>query len=147
MIGRGAQAIWVGGDATVLASLDSAIGPARLGGIPVFSNTPGCSPGATLFDLGADFYQVGGKVGELAGRVLGGESPASLPILYEVPNELWISQVALKQLKPGWSFPKDIQARADVVVDQKGPSACARVPTSPGQHETAPAPRGSGRSG
>ncbi len=43
VIGRGAEAIWVGGDATVLASLDSVVGPARTAGIPVFSNIPGCS--------------------------------------------------------------------------------------------------------
>jgi ABC-type uncharacterized transport system substrate-binding protein len=121
VIARGAEAIWVGGDATVLASLDSVIGPARSAGIPVFSNTPGCSPGATLFDLGADFYQVGGKVGELAGRVLDGESPASMPTLYELPSELWINQLALGRIKAGWSFPKDVQAKADVVVEQKGP--------------------------
>jgi ABC-type uncharacterized transport system substrate-binding protein len=121
VISRGAEAIWIGGDATVLASLDSAIGPARAAGIPVFSNIPGCSAGSTLFDLGADFYQVGGKVGELAAQVLGGQSPASLPIFYEVPNELWISNVALERIKAGWSFPKEIQARADVVVEQKGP--------------------------
>ena len=62
----------------MLASLDSVIGPARSAGIPVFSNIPGCSASATLFDLGADYYQVGGKAGELAGRVWAGESPASI---------------------------------------------------------------------
>ena len=121
LIGRGAEAIWIGGDATVLASVDSVIGPARSAGIPVFSNIPGCSASATLFDLGADFYQVGGKTGELAGRVLGGESPASMPILYELPSELWINPIALQRIKTGWSFPKDVEARADVIVEQKGP--------------------------
>jgi putative tryptophan/tyrosine transport system substrate-binding protein len=101
VIGRGAEAIWIGGDVTVLASIDSVIGPARSAGIPVFSNIPGCGARGTLFDLGADYYQVGGKVGELAGRVLGGESPASLPVLYEVPAELWINRVALENLKRG----------------------------------------------
>ncbi len=119
--GRGAEAIWIGGDVTVLASIDSVIGPARSAGIPVFSNIPGCGARGALFDLGADYYQVGGKVGELAARVLGGEAPASLPIVYEVPAELWINPVALEQIKAGWSFPKEIAAKADVVFEQKGP--------------------------
>jgi ABC-type uncharacterized transport system substrate-binding protein len=119
--GRGAEAIWIGGDVTVLASIDSVIGPARSAGIPVFSNIPGCAARGALFDLGADYYQVGGKVGELAARILGGDSPASLPILYEVPAELWINPVALAQIKGGWSFPKEIQAKADVLIEQKGP--------------------------
>ncbi len=121
VIGRGAEAVWIGGDVTVLASIDSVVGPARSAGIPVFSNIPGCGAHGTLFDLGADYYQVGGKVGELAGRVLGGQPPASLPILYEVPAELWINRIALEQIKGGWSFPKEIEAKADVVFEQKGP--------------------------
>ena len=147
VIGRGAEAIWIGGDVTVLASIDSVIGPARSAGIPVFSNIPGCSARGALFDLGADYYQVGGKVGELAGRVLGGEPPASLPILYEVPAELWINRVALEQIKGGWSFPKEIEARADVLVEQKGPvrlrPACG---IRQGGTRNRPAPRGCGRS-
>jgi ABC-type uncharacterized transport system substrate-binding protein len=120
VIGRGAEAIWIGGDVTVLASLESVIGPARSAGVPVFSNIPGCGERGTLFDLGADYYQVGGKVGELAGQVLGGVSPASLPILYEVPPEFWINRVALEQVKRGWSFPKEIASQADVLVEQTG---------------------------
>ena len=105
----------------MLASIDSVIGPARSAAIPVFSNIPGCGARGALFDLGADYYQVGGKIGELAGRVLGGASPASLPIFYEVPGELWINRGVLKQVKGGWSFPEEILARADVVYEQKGP--------------------------
>ncbi len=121
VVGRGAEAIWIGGDVTVLASLESVIGPARSAGIPVFTNIPGCGERGSLFDLGADYFQVGGKAGELAVRVLAGESPASLPILYEVPPEFWINPVALAQLKGGWSFPKQIENKADVVVEPKGP--------------------------
>jgi ABC-type uncharacterized transport system substrate-binding protein len=87
----------------------------------VFSNIPACAERGALFDLGADYYRVGAKVGELAGRVLGGEPPASLPILYEVPSELWINPVALGQIKGGWSFPKEIEDKADVVVERQGP--------------------------
>jgi ABC-type uncharacterized transport system substrate-binding protein len=120
VIGRGAEAIWIGGDVTVLASIESVIGPARTARIPVFSNIPGCSERGGLFDLGADYYRVGGKVGELAGRVLGGESPSSLPILYEVPAELWINRVALAATPNGWSLPREVEAKADLLVEQKG---------------------------
>lgn len=121
VIGRGAQAIWVGGDNTVLASLESVIGPARASGVPVFSVIPGCAAKGVLFDLGADYYQVGGKVGQLASSVLGGESPAAMPILYEVPPEFWINRVALDAFKDSWSVPADLEAKADVVVEAKGP--------------------------
>jgi ABC-type uncharacterized transport system substrate-binding protein len=121
VIGRGAEAIWIGGDITVLASLDSVIGPARTAGVPVFSNIPGCAARGTLFDLGADYYQVGGKVGQMASAVLGGESPAAMPILYEVPPEFWINRVVLEPLKGRWSVAPDLEAKADVVVEAAGP--------------------------
>src|SRR5262249_56044918 len=95
VLGRGAEAVWIGGDVTVLSSVESVIGPARTAGVPVFSNIPGSAAKGCLFDLGADYYQVGGKVGQLASRVLGGESPAAMPILYEVPPEFWINPITL----------------------------------------------------
>jgi len=143
LVGRGAEAVWVGGDATVLSSLDGVIGPARAAGVPVFTSVPGCGARGTLFDLGADFYRVGESVGRLAGRVLDGESPAGMPILYEVPPEFWINRLALAALRGGWSFPPDVDAKADVVVEQGGPvrrhpreDVAARAPKAQGPTRT-----------
>jgi ABC-type uncharacterized transport system substrate-binding protein len=121
LIGRGSEAIWVGGDNTVLASLDAAIGPAQTAGVPVFTSIPGSAARGALFDLGADYHQVGESVGRLAGRVLDGESPADMPIRYEVPPEFWLNRLALKAQKRGWSVPADLDAKADVVVEAGGP--------------------------
>jgi ABC-type uncharacterized transport system substrate-binding protein len=143
LVGRGAEAIWIGGDNTVLSSLDAAIVPARAAGVPVFTSIPGCAAGGTLFDLGADYHRVGRSIGRLAGRVLGGESPADMPILYEVPPELWINRTALAALKGAWSFPPDVDARADVVVEKGGPvrrhpreEAAKPAPGAPGPSRT-----------
>jgi ABC-type uncharacterized transport system substrate-binding protein len=121
LIGRGVEAIWVGGDNTMLSSLDAVIGPARAASIPVFTSVPGSGARGVLFDLGADYYRVGESIGRLAARVMNGESPADMPILYEVPPEFWINRVALKSVGPDWSFPPEIDAMADVVVEKSGP--------------------------
>ncbi len=121
LVGQGAEAIWVGGDNTVLSSLEAAIVPARSRGVPVFTSIPGSAARGTLFDLGADYFRVGKSVGRLAGRVLDGESPSAMPIHYEVPPELWINRVALATLAGGWSIPPEVDAQADVVVEQRGP--------------------------
>lgn len=121
LVGRGAEAIWVGGDNTVLTSLDAAIGPARAAGVPVFTSIPGSAARGALFDLGADYDRIGREVAKLAGRVLNGESPADMPILYEVPPETWINRVAMQDLRGGWSFPPDVDSGADVVVEKGGP--------------------------
>ncbi len=121
VIARGVDAIWVGGDNTVLGSLDAVIGAARAGNVPVFTNIPGCAARGALFDLGADYYRVGSRIGELASEVLGGRSPADMPILYEVPPEFWLNDVVLAQFKESWAVPKDVLAQADVVVEHSGP--------------------------
>ncbi len=121
LVGRGAEAIWVGGDNTVLSSLDAVIAPARSARVPVFTSIPGCAARGALFDLGADYYRVGESIGRLAGRVLAGTSPADMPILYEVPPEFWINTLALKSLNGDWSFPPEIEAKADVVIEKGGP--------------------------
>ncbi len=105
----------------MLSSLDAVIGPARAARVAVFTSIPGCAERGALFDLGADYHRVGMSIGRLAGRVLDGESPADMPILYEVPPELWINRVALKPLGGDWSFPAEIDAKADVVVEKDGP--------------------------
>ena len=80
----------------MLSSLDAVIGPARAAGVPVFTSVPGCAARGALFDLGADYHRVGESIGRLAGRVLDGESPADMPILYEVPPEFWINRVCAR---------------------------------------------------
>jgi ABC-type uncharacterized transport system substrate-binding protein len=122
LAGRGAEAIWVGGDNAVLSSLDAVIGPARSAGVPVFTSVPGCAARGALFDLGADYYRVGESVGRLAARVLAGESPAEMPIQYEVPPEFWINPLALKGLRGGWSISPELDTKADVVVEKNGPA-------------------------
>jgi ABC-type uncharacterized transport system substrate-binding protein len=143
LIGRGAEAVWVGGDNTVLTSLDAVIGPAQAAGVPVFTSIPGSAARGALFDLGADYRRVGESVGRLAGRVLDGESPAAMPILYEVPPELWINRPALRAQTRGWSLPPEIDAQVDVVVEAGGPvrlhpraEIAARAPEPRGPSKT-----------
>jgi putative ABC transport system substrate-binding protein len=56
---REAQAIWVGGDNTVIAAINTVIDAAKRQHIPVFTILPGKPDRGTLFDAGPDFYGVG----------------------------------------------------------------------------------------
>jgi putative ABC transport system substrate-binding protein len=89
-------------------------------GIPVFSITPGKPDRGTLFDYGADFYQIGKQTGELAVRVLRGADPSQIPITYQVPELLVVNTQALEGLRDSWRVPDDVRRRADVVVDGTG---------------------------
>jgi ABC-type uncharacterized transport system substrate-binding protein len=117
---RGAEAIWVGGDVTVVVAIDTVIAAGRRARIPVFTLVPEKADRGTLFDAGADFYSVGLQVGELAARVLRGADPHQIPIENRVPEHLIVNETALEGLKDPWHVPESIRARADVLVDQNG---------------------------
>lgn len=123
LIGRGAEAIWIGGDVTVMAAIDSVLTAARKAGIPVFSITPGQPDRGTLFDLGINFQECGKLTGALAVQILNGADPGSLPIrdvLDLVPRRLVVNQQAFQGLKRSWRLPQEVLRRADVLVDEKG---------------------------
>jgi putative ABC transport system substrate-binding protein len=88
--------------------------------IPVFSITPGKPDRGTLFDYGADFYQIGRQTGGLAAEILRGADPRKIPIKNEVPIYFVVNTTALAGLRQGWQIPTRILERANVVVDEKG---------------------------
>ncbi len=123
LIGRDAQVIWVGGDNTMMGSMPTVIDAATRGGVPVVSITPGKPGRGTLIELGLDFHEVGLHAGELAGRILKGTKPETIPIEDvgdRVQHKLNVNLVVLKKLKEGWQIPKALQKEATTVFDETG---------------------------
>jgi ABC-type uncharacterized transport system substrate-binding protein len=123
VIARGAQCLWIGGDIAVSSAVDAVLSAARQARIPVFSILPGDPERGTIFDLGLDFYEAGRLCGELAGRILHGEDPATIPIrdaVDVVPRRLLINQNALKGSKDPWQAPDDLLREADTWIDDTG---------------------------
>jgi ABC-type uncharacterized transport system substrate-binding protein len=120
LIARDVQALWVGGDVTVLGAIDVVIHVARQAKIPVFTCIPGNSAKGTLFDIGANYYEVGRMVGRLGGRVLDGESIATIPWERAIPPKLFLNTLALEGLKDPWVFPAELLERADSIIDASG---------------------------
>jgi putative ABC transport system substrate-binding protein len=120
LVSRGAEALWISGDVTVLVAADSVVAAARKGHIPAFSISPPTVTKGTLFDLGADFYGVGRLVGDLAANVLSGTGPATIPVLNAVPGKLAVNTTALIGLRHPWRLPQDVLDSAALVIDQNG---------------------------
>lgn len=120
IVARGAQAIWTGGDLTVIVAMDSVIAAAQKGRIPVFSNIPDGTRKGALFDLGANFREVGHEFGKIAVDVLHGKDPATIPTRNVVPERLYINKTALKNLKEPWNLPADAIQKADLLIDEQG---------------------------
>jgi ABC-type uncharacterized transport system substrate-binding protein len=125
LIARGAQALWSPGDVTVLTAVSSAVAEARKGGVPMFTNIPGSADQGTLFDVGANYLEVGRHAGELAARILSGESPATIPIENKVPERLTINTGALEGLRDPWRIPDEVLATAEVVGRPSAPGSAS----------------------
>ena len=123
LVSRDAQAIWVGGDNTVIAAINVVITTATKQRIPVFTILPGKPDRGTLFDAGPDFYGVGRLGGALAADILEGADISKIPVrdvLDVVPAYLSINTTVLKGLRETWRVPDQLKADATVVVDESG---------------------------
>jgi putative tryptophan/tyrosine transport system substrate-binding protein len=120
LISRGAQALWISGDVTVLVAADAVTAAAKKAHIPAFSIIPPTVKQGALFDIGANFYEVGKQVGDLAAKVLNGADPASIPVVNLVPEKIAVNTLALAGLRDPWKFPPGLVERAQIVVDAQG---------------------------
>lgn len=113
VVARDAQAIWVPGDVTVLTAVDSVVAAAKRGNIPVFTVIPGSADKGTLFDIGANYYEVGVIAGELAAKVLDGTDPRTIAVEHVMPEKLTINAHALEGLRDPWTLPPEVVRRAE----------------------------------
>ncbi len=120
LIARGAEAFWTGADVTVLSATAALCDTANKAGVPVFSNTSGHVRQGTLFDLGANYREVGQMVGAIAAGILDGRKPASLVITNFMPERVMLNKQVLKNLRSPWRFPEDAIAQADLILAEDG---------------------------
>ncbi|MDF3058069.1 MAG: hypothetical protein K0R17_2284 [Rariglobus sp.] len=133
LVARGVDAIWVAGDTTVLTAIDSLIAAARKGRVPVFTVVPSNIKRGVLFDIGADYSEVGRIVGVLAGEVLNGRKPAGVPIENRMPENLTLNLQVPAGLKDRWVVSPSIVKRAATYIDAQGvehTTASATVPVA-----------------
>lgn len=122
-IARGAEVIFVPGDTTVISVVDSVIATAGKSGLPVFSVTPGKPDRGTLFDVGFDFHEVGLLAGRVAGDILSGTDPATIPIgetSQAIPPRLTVNLEAPGYDRTLWRVPAEILGQAKVVITSDG---------------------------
>jgi putative ABC transport system substrate-binding protein len=112
LIARGAQAILMTGDNTVNIAADTVLASARKARIPAIATGPSTVAHGALFAIGADYYQVGRQMGDLAARVLSGENIAAMPVLFVIPKIFLINRSVPAQLRDAWVFPPDVLAQA-----------------------------------
>ncbi len=120
LVSRGLDALWLCGDVTVITAVDSVIAAAKRGNVPVFSVIPPNVKRGALFDLGADYHEVGRLTGLLAGDVLNGRDPATVPVENVMPEMLAVNLQTAAQLGDKWKIPDSLRAKARLVIDEEG---------------------------
>lgn len=120
LVQRGAEAIWTGGDATVVPAIDSLVGVAAKAGIPVFSNMAGQVAHGTTLDLGADYREVGREGARIAADILEGADAATIPVRNFMPERLALNEKAAAALRTPFTFSEETSRHADAVVDISG---------------------------
>ena len=122
-IARGAEVIFIPGDTTVSSVVDSVVAAAAKERLPVFSVTPGQPDRGTLFDVGYDFHEVGLLSGRLAGDILDGVDPATIPVRETsrvVPPRLTVNLEAPGYDRTAWRIPNSVLKQAQVVIGPDG---------------------------
>ena len=120
LVARGAEALWLGGDNTVMTAAASLVTAGRRGRVPVFTMVPGNAEKGALFDFGANLYENGKEMGRLSAKVIAGSDPAELPVEDLVIPHTTINTLALADLKDPWRVTSGMLREADTVIDAAG---------------------------
>jgi putative ABC transport system substrate-binding protein len=139
LVARGIDAFLITGDQVVLVATEIMVSVARADRIPVFTIIPPNIRKGTLFDLGANYVEVGHDVGVLAGQVLAGADIAKTPVSNHVPETLSINLNALKGLRGNWHVSPELLARADRWIDDAGEHRKGGALVAPAASAVAPA--------
>jgi len=128
---RGVEAIWVCGDVTVMTAIDSLMAVAKKARIPVFSVLPPNIKHGALFDIGADYHEVGRLTGLLAAEVLSGRSPATIPVENCMPEVFMVNLQTAAGLDAKWQIPPALLAKAQTIIDVDGQERVTTVAATP----------------
>jgi ABC-type uncharacterized transport system substrate-binding protein len=113
VIARGVECMWISGDVAVTTATDQVVEACRRAHIPVFTVMPPTVKSGALFDLGANFFEIGKHVGNIAADVLDGKKPSEMPIDNYVPVVFLYNETALNGLKDRWEIPADLKQKAN----------------------------------
>lgn len=130
LVSRGLDAVWLCGDVTVITAVDSVIAAAKKGNVPVFTVIPPNVKRGALFDLGADYHEVGRLTGLLAGDVLNGRDPATVPVENVMPEMLAVNLQTAAELGDTWKIPDSLREKARLVIDENGVEKSAPRPVA-----------------
>jgi len=110
-----ADAILIPTDSTVVAAVESVVNVGKKAGIPVFASDTDSVERGALAALGFDYYKLGRLTGQMAVRVLHGESPKSIPVATLDTQDLYLNKTSAASM--GVTLPDSLLETATKVVE------------------------------
>jgi putative ABC transport system substrate-binding protein len=106
--------VYVTLDNVVVSALQAVIQLANKQNIPVFSTDPDLIKQGVLASIGNGYEAIGTLAGEMAVRILGGESPSQIPISAPTNPQLYLNLDVAARLHI--SIPETVKTRAAVIL-------------------------------
>ncbi|SDU08041.1 ABC transporter substrate-binding protein [Stappia sp. ES.058] len=110
-----ADAILIPTDSTVVAAVESVVNVGKKAKVPVFASDTNSVERGALAALGFDYYKLGRLTGQMAIRVLDGESPGAIPVGVLDTQDLYLNKASAAAM--GVTLPGDILEKAKKVVE------------------------------
>ncbi len=107
LLGRSIQAVYIPGDNTVYQGFDALVMACRKARMPLFPDDP-LRADKALAGIGVGYYESGRGAAPLLARVLGGESPAAIPMTNVSAQAIVINQE--EALRLGIEIPASLLA-------------------------------------
>ncbi len=115
LVGK-ADAVYVPLDNTVVSALESVVAVGQQAKLPVFSADTDSVARGTIASMGFDYRQVGRQTGEAVARILKGEKPGDIPVVFAKGTDLFVNPKSAAAM--GVTIPEAVTKRATKVVGQ-----------------------------
>ncbi|UCG10402.1 MAG: ABC transporter substrate-binding protein [Dehalococcoidia bacterium] len=115
LVGR-VDAIWIPTDNTVVSAFESVVKISEENQIPLFAADVATVERGAIGTPGIDYYQLGRECGQVAARILQGESPADIPVKKVDMTDLFLNPSAAERM--GLTIPQSVLDKATEIVGE-----------------------------
>jgi putative ABC transport system substrate-binding protein len=115
LVGR-VDVIWIPTDNTVVSAFESVVKVSEENQIPLFAADVATVERGAIGTPGIDYYQLGRECGQVAARILKGESPADIPVKKVDMTDLFLNPSAAERM--GVTIPQPVLDKATEIVGE-----------------------------